>query len=83
MWLSNRQHWIASGRGKFLDNGKYGQLVPVGDLDAPAEAMQALINGTRPAAGQWLDQFREENVVDQYLAFMAYPKNGLITRFQQ
>jgi len=63
-----------SGPKEILDDGKYGRLVPVGDVNALAEAMmETLKEGSHPADAQWLAQFRVENVVDQFLAFMGLP----------
>jgi glycosyltransferase involved in cell wall biosynthesis len=56
---------------EILDGGKYGHLVPVGDVDALAQAiLQSLRGGQPKPPAEWLDQFRVERVVDQYLNMM-------------
>jgi len=57
-----------SGPSEILDHGKYGHLVPVNDTEALAEAIDASLNGDhRRPPNEWLDQFRSETVVQEYL----------------
>jgi len=51
---------------EILDNGRYGDLVPVGDATAIAEAIgKVLGKGGKQVAPNWLDQFSIENATDQ------------------
>jgi glycosyltransferase involved in cell wall biosynthesis len=56
-----------SGPSEILKGGEYGTLVPVGDVDAMAEAMERVLRGNvrKPPPG-WLDQFTVEAVIPQY-----------------
>lgn len=57
-----------SGPEEILDGGKYGELTPVDNPSALAEAIIRVLRGERkhvPAA--WLDQFRLETVAARYL----------------
>ena len=56
-----------SGPSEILKGGEYGTLVPVGDVDAMAEAMDKVLRGNvrKPPQG-WLDQFTVEAVIPQY-----------------
>lgn len=57
-----------SGPEEILDGGKYGELVPVGDADAMAQAILRVLDGERRLAPpEWLEQFRVEVVAEQYL----------------
>lgn len=57
-----------SGPSEILDGGKYGILVPVGDVEALARGIvQALDGDARFASAQWLSQFRVEQVAQRYL----------------
>jgi glycosyltransferase involved in cell wall biosynthesis len=57
-----------TGPMEILQGGKYGYLVPVGDVDALAQAiLQSLRGDHRKPPAEWLDQFRVEPVVEQYL----------------
>ncbi len=62
-----------SGPAEILENGKYGRLVPVGDVDALAEAILATLNA--PLAGEILRsrarEFSLECITDQYLSIIA------------
>jgi len=60
-----------SGPQEILANGKYGQLVPVGDVAALANAIEKSLNGARvpPSPSSWLP-FEMETVVDQYSALL-------------
>lgn len=57
-----------SGPEDILDGGKYGELVPVGDVEAIASAIKRVLEGKRkPVPPEWLAQFDQERVVSQYL----------------
>jgi glycosyltransferase involved in cell wall biosynthesis len=51
---------------EILADGAYGDLVPVGDAAAMADAIEwVLTSGGKHAAANWLDQFSIEKVTDQ------------------
>jgi glycosyltransferase involved in cell wall biosynthesis len=57
-----------SGPEEILDGGKYGELVRVGDAEAMSSAMlRALSNIPKRVTLKWVDQFRSETVICQYL----------------
>jgi glycosyltransferase involved in cell wall biosynthesis len=58
-----------SGPSEILKDGEYGYLVPVGDVEAVAGAMEAILRGDvrRPPEG-WLRQFTLSAVIPQYRA---------------
>jgi glycosyltransferase involved in cell wall biosynthesis len=58
-----------SGPSEILKDGEYGYLVPVGDVNAMAEAMEAILMGdTRKPPKGWLEQFTISEVIPQYKA---------------
>jgi glycosyltransferase involved in cell wall biosynthesis len=61
-----------SGPREILANGRYGPLVPVGDADALARAMESMLDGgaVRPPAESWRP-YEREAVVDQYLHLLV------------
>ena len=63
-----------SGPQEILAGGRYGTLVPVGDVAALAEAMEAALDGklARPPVESW-NPYRIETVVDEYLPLLVAP----------
>ncbi|HEY9644103.1 MAG TPA: glycosyltransferase, partial [Coleofasciculaceae cyanobacterium] len=66
-----------SGPAEILDNGKYGQLVPVGDADKLAEAILAtLANPLQPEMLQQRAQdFTVEAIAQEYLTYFEQLTN--------
>jgi glycosyltransferase involved in cell wall biosynthesis len=61
-----------SGPAEILDQGKYGELVPVGDPFAMAKAILKVLNGDVPFIdSSWLEQFSIEAIAQQYLGVMG------------
>lgn len=60
-----------SGPREILDNGRHGLLVPVGDIAALSQAIEAGLAGhaPRPTDAAWRP-YSLRNVVDQYMALM-------------
>jgi glycosyltransferase involved in cell wall biosynthesis len=67
-----------SGPREILDDGRYGQLVPVGDTAAMADAMRAVLNGSFVAAdmGAWIDRFDAEANTGRYLDLLVGRDRG-------
>lgn len=65
-----------SGPDEILQGGHWGRLVPVGDVDALAQAMAATLD-TPPAARHDVRQraadFEQERAVDAYLCILGLP----------
>ena len=58
-----------SGPSEILKGGEYGYLVPVGNVDAMAKAMEAtLIGDIRQPPKDWLEKFTIGAVIPQYKA---------------
>lgn len=65
-----------SGPREVLCNGRYGQLVPVGDSEKMAQAIEmALTQAARPRSAESWKRFELETVVDQYLE-LFFGKNS-------
>lgn len=57
-----------SGPEEILDNGKYGWLEPVDDSHALADSILKVLSGqTKSIDPSWLDQFKSETIISQYL----------------
>ncbi len=62
-----------SGPSEILENGRYGELVPVGAVEQIAAAIIRVLDGRStavPANPEWLDQFREEVAMYKYLKIL-------------
>jgi glycosyltransferase involved in cell wall biosynthesis len=57
-----------SGPAEILDDGKYGELVPVGDSDAMAQAILKVLSGnSKLVDSDWLEQFNLQTSIRNYL----------------
>lgn len=61
-----------SGPYEILDGGKYGELVPVDDSEALAQAILKVLSGqTKSVDSAWLDQFNLDGTVQKYLDILG------------
>ena len=61
-----------SGPSEILKNGQYGHLVPVGDIEALASAIESVLSGdVRHPPKSWLEQYRIDFVIPQYKAALG------------
>ena len=61
-----------TGPAEILDNGKYGDLVPVGDYKAMAEAILNVLSGqSKSVDPAWIEQFTSEDSAKKYLEIMG------------
>lgn len=61
-----------SGPAEILANGKYGDLTPVGEPKAMAEAiLKVLLGNTKQVDSDWLDQFTLEYGAKKYLEVLG------------
>lgn len=73
-----------SGPSEILENGKYGQLVPVGDFEALAHAILLTLENpiSSPVLKQKAQDFSIELIVEQYLNVMKDILNRRIRSIQ-
>ncbi|NEQ41002.1 MAG: glycosyltransferase [Okeania sp. SIO3I5] len=61
-----------SGPSEILANGKYGELVPVGNSEAIASAILRVLSGdVKSVDSDWLEQFTWETSTQRYLDFLG------------
>jgi glycosyltransferase involved in cell wall biosynthesis len=66
-----------AGPSEILEGGKWGRLVPVGDVQALAGAiLETLGLSDRPDYGERLKDFEFEKTVDRYAAALGLPGGG-------
>lgn len=67
-----------SGPRELLADGRFGKLVPVGDVTAMAEAIAQVLSGDSLAVDpEYLKEFDSENIINQYLRLMELPLTRL------
>jgi glycosyltransferase involved in cell wall biosynthesis len=60
-----------SGPRDILDGGRYGTLVPVGDVERMAKAILNALNSPPPLPPpEWIEQYDEERVCDEFLKLL-------------
>ena len=67
---------ILSGPDEILEGGRWGQLVPVGDVDALAQAMATALDvppTEQPDVRLRAADFEQERAVDAYLRILGMP----------
>jgi glycosyltransferase involved in cell wall biosynthesis len=65
-----------SGPAEILNHGQYGDLVPVGNHQAMADAILNVLSGnTKSVSADWLAQFDLETVAQQYLEVLNVQSN--------
>jgi glycosyltransferase involved in cell wall biosynthesis len=68
-----------SGPAEILDHGRYGVLVPVKNPTAMAEAILKVLDGDVPPIDRsWLEQFKIENIAQQYLSTMGIVQSSAV-----
>lgn len=61
-----------SGPSEILKDGQYGHLVPVGDAEAIATAIESVLSGdVRHPPGSWLEQYHVDSVNPQYKGLLG------------
>lgn len=62
-----------SGPAEILENGRYGELVPVGDIEELANALLRALDGSVEEAELYIraEEFSPEKVVPQYLSILS------------
>jgi len=56
-----------SGPSEILNDGQYGHLVPVGDVDGISKAIDLILDGdSRKPPKSWLEQYKVDTVLQQY-----------------
>lgn len=71
-----------SGPSEILEDGKWGQLVPVGDADAMADAILEMLSTSSPTPEELArkaHEFSSSLIADQYIALL-YPHSGTIIK---
>ena len=64
-----------SGPNEILANGKYGELVPVGDSQAMATAiLRVLSGGVKSVDAEWINQFTLESATQKYFNILGINK---------
>ncbi len=64
------------GSAEILGNGEYGELVPVGDCEAMAQAILKILSGdVKSVPSDWLKQFTLETAMAKYLDILGIAKN--------
>lgn len=68
-----------SGPREVLDNGRFGPLVPIRDVQALTQAMSQLLNSPprRETLLEAAEPYHLENSLSRYLAAMGFTKNGI------
>lgn len=62
-----------SGPREILDNGKYGNLVDVGNVEAITEAILRILSGNAKSVDStWLNQFGLESATQNYLDYLGF-----------
>jgi glycosyltransferase involved in cell wall biosynthesis len=62
-----------SGPAEILENGKWGRLVPMNDVDALAQAMEATLDeSAHPDVAKRAQDFSIDAAVDQYLSVLGF-----------
>lgn len=73
-----------SGPEEILALGKYGELVPVGDSEAMAEAILKVLSGDiQSVDSDWLQQFTWETVTQKYMDFLGITTDPKVNEYRQ
>jgi len=65
-----------SGPNEILDGGKYGELVPVGDVEKLAEAIISVLNNSGPTSAGRADAFSYEKSTREYIMELFPHRDG-------